>query len=303
MMMQKTLKKSYDFEGKGLHTGKIAHMTICPAPENTGIRFQRTDLGEDAVIEAVAENVSNTARSTTLTRNEASVVTVEHILSALTGLGVDNALIKIDNIEIPILDGSARPYTEAILADGLVEQNAERQYITISEEIVYEDKEKGVLVKVSPADEPSFDITIDFNSQVVGVQTAHWDNTTAYSRSIGRCRTFVFFHELEFLYKNNLIKGGDVDNAIVIVEHPVSDEQLAHMCELFGVPKLNVVEDGYLSNVHLHYSNECARHKMLDMIGDFRLCGGFLKAKITAVKTGHRTNTEVAKLIRAQINN
>lgn len=300
-MLQKTLKKSYSFEGKGLHTGKIAHMTICPAPENTGIRFVRTDIGEDAVIEAVAENVSNTARSTTLTKGEASVVTVEHILSALTGLDVDNAIVKIDNIEIPILDGSARPYTEAILADGLEEQSAEREYITVSEEIVYEDKEKGVLVKVSPADEPSFDITIDFNSQVVGVQSYHWDPNTCYPRSIGRCRTFVFFHELEFLFKNNLIKGGDVDNAIVIVEYPVTNEQLAHMCELFGVPKLDVLEDGYLSNVHLHYSNECARHKMLDMIGDFRLCGGFLKAKITAVKTGHKTNTEVAKLIRAQI--
>ncbi|MCQ2143511.1 MAG: UDP-3-O-acyl-N-acetylglucosamine deacetylase [Bacteroidales bacterium] len=300
-MLQKTLKNSYSFEGKGLHTGKIAHMTICPAPENTGIRFERTDLGEGTVIEAVAENVSNTARSTTLTKNEASVVTVEHILSALTGLGVDNALVKIDNIEIPILDGSARPYTDAILADGLVEQSAERIYIEIPEEIVYEDKEKGVFVKVTPADEPCYDITIDFDSQVVGVQTAHWDRNTAYPRSIGRCRTFVFFHELEFLFKNNLIKGGDVDNAIVIVEHPVTEEQLSHMCELFGVPKLDVLEDGYLSNVHLHYSNECARHKMLDMIGDFRLAGGFLKAKITAVKTGHRTNTEVAKMIRSRI--
>lgn len=300
---QQTVRKSYTFEGKGLHTGQVAKLTINPAPADFGIKFKRTDLGDDAIVEALAENVTNTARSTTLAKNEVTVVTVEHVLSALTGLGIDNALIEIDNIEVPILDGSAKPYCMAIGKEGIVEQDADRKYITIDREIVYRDDEKGVIITISPSDEPSYDIQIDFNSQVVGVQNAHWDQTVNYPKAIGRCRTFVFFHELEFLYKNNLIKGGDVDNAIVIVENPVSKEQLEHMCHLFNVPALERCEDGYLSNVQLRYSNECARHKLLDLIGDLRLAGGFLKAQVTAVKSGHRTNTEAAKMIRRQLLN
>lgn len=298
---QKTVKKPLSFIGKGLHTGKVATMTINPAPENSGIRFRRIDLGENAIIEALAEKVSNTARSTTISDGEVSVVTIEHLMSALTGMGVDNALVDIDNIEVPILDGSAKPYCAAIAASGLVEQDAERKFITIDKEIVYKDEKAGVEIRVTPSEEPSYEIQVDFNSQVMGVQQASWNTKRDYAKEIGRCRTFVFFHELEFLYANNLIKGGDVDNAIVIVEHPVTSEQLSRMCKLFGAPTLDVLEDGYLNNVHLRYSNECARHKLLDLIGDFRLVGGFLKAKVSAVKSGHRTNTEAAKLVRAAL--
>jgi len=298
MRLQQTLKKSYSFEGKGLHTGRHARMTICPAPEDYGIRFRRTDIGENAYVEALAENVSSTARSTTISCGEVSVSTIEHVLSALTGMGVDNALIDIDNIEVPILDGSAKPYIDAIWADGFAVQNAPRRYIEIKETIEIRNEEKGSVVRIEPADEFSYEIKIDFNSRVLGLQHAVWDDSTVYAEEIGTCRTFVFFHEIEFLFNNGLVKGGDVDNAIVIVEHPVTDEQVKKMSELFNVPALKVREDGYLSNLVLRFPNECARHKLLDLIGDLRLCGGFLKAKVTAEKAGHGINTTAAKAVR-----
>ena len=218
-------------------------------------------------------------------------------MSALTGMGVDNAIIDIDNIEVPILDGSAKPYIDAIWADGFQEQEAPRRYIEISETIEVTN-EKGSLIRIEPAEEFSYDIKIDFNSRVLGVQHATWDKSVVYPEQIGTCRTFVFFHEIEFLFNNGLVKGGDVDNAIVIVEHPVSDEQVQNMSRLFNVPALKVREDGYLSNLVLRFPNECARHKLLDLIGDLRLAGGFLKARITAEKAGHGINTTAAKKIR-----
>ena len=298
MQLQQTLRKSYLFEGKGLHTGRVARMTVSPAPADTGIVFKRTDIGEDAMVEALAENVSSTARSTTISKGDASVSTIEHILSALTGMGVDNALIEIDNVEVPILDGSAKPYIEAIWKDGFQEQDAPRKYIELKEtvEVV---NEKGSVVRLEPAEDFSYDIKIDFNSRVLGVQHAQWDSSVVYPEEIGVCRTFVFFHELEFLFNNGLVKGGDVDNAIVIVEHPVTKEQVDNMSRLFNVPSLEVREDGYLSNLQLRFTNECARHKLLDLIGDLRLCGGFLKAKITAEKAGHGINTTAARQVRA----
>ncbi|MBO5471049.1 MAG: UDP-3-O-[3-hydroxymyristoyl] N-acetylglucosamine deacetylase [Bacteroidales bacterium] len=299
--MQQTLTRSYSFEGKGLHTGRIAKMTINPAPADTGIRFRRTDIGEDAVIEALAENVSNTARSTTISKGEVSVATIEHILSALTGMGVDNALIDIDNIEVPILDGSAKPYIDAIWADGFAQQDVPRRYIEIRKTIEIRNEEKGSLVRIEPADEFSYDIMVDFNSKVLGIQHAQWSPSITYAEEIGTCRTFVFFHEIEFLFNNGLVKGGDVDNAIVIVEHPVTEEQVQHMSQLFNVPALKVREDGYLSNLTLRFPNECARHKLLDLIGDLRLAGGFLKARITAEKAGHGINTTAAKAIRENL--
>ena len=276
-------------------------MVVNPAPADTGIRFRRTDISEDAYVDALAENVSNTARSTTISQGEASVSTIEHIMSALTGMGVDNALIDIDNVEVPILDGSAKPYIDAIWADGFQEQDAPRRYVEISETIEIRNDEKGSVVRIEPAEEFSYDIKVDFNSRVLGVQNARWDASVVYPEQIGVCRTFVFFHEIEFLFKNNLVKGGDVDNAIVIVEHPVTEEQVNHMSQLFNVPALTVREDGYLSNLVLRFPNECARHKMLDLIGDLRLAGGFLKAKVTAEKAGHGINTQAAKAIRKNI--
>jgi UDP-3-O-[3-hydroxymyristoyl] N-acetylglucosamine deacetylase/3-hydroxyacyl-[acyl-carrier-protein] dehydratase len=297
MQFQHTLRKSYSFEGKGLHTGRVAKMTVNPAPVDTGIVFRRTDIGENALVEALAENVSNTARSTTISKGEASVATIEHILSALTGMGVDNAVIDIDNVEVPILDGSAKPYIDAIWSDGFEQQDAPRKYIEISEPVTVTN-EKGSSIRIDPAEEFSYSIGIDFNSKVLGIQEAKWDSSVVYPEEIGTCRTFVFFHELEFLFNNGLVKGGDVDNAIVIVEHPVTKEQVERMSELFGIPALEVREDGYLSNLRLRFPNECARHKLLDLIGDLRLAGGFLKAKVTAKKAGHGINTAAARKIR-----
>lgn len=278
-------------------------MVINPAPADTGIRFRRTDIGEDAYVPALAENVTSTARSTTISCGEASVTTIEHVLSALTGMGVDNAVIDIDNIEVPILDGSAKPYIDAIWADGFDSQDAPRRYIELKEAVEIRNDEKGSLVRIEPADDFTYDIKIDFNSRVLGVQHATWNESTVYAEEIGTCRTFVFFHEIEFLFNNGLVKGGDVDNAIVIVEHPVTDEQVKKMSELFNVPALKVREDGYLSNLKLRFSNECARHKLLDLIGDLRLCGGFLKAKVTAEKAGHGINTTAAKAVRNNLKN
>jgi UDP-3-O-[3-hydroxymyristoyl] N-acetylglucosamine deacetylase/3-hydroxyacyl-[acyl-carrier-protein] dehydratase len=272
-------------------------MTVCPAPVNTGIVFKRTDLGEEALVEALAENVSSTARSTTISKGDASVSTIEHIMSALTGLGVDNAVIEIDNVEVPILDGSALPYIQAMWHDGLQVQDQPRKYIEIKDTIEVVN-EKGSIVRIEPAEEFSYEIKVDFNSRVLGVQTAKWDSSVEYAEEIGVCRTFVFFHELQFLFANNLVKGGDVDNAIVIVEHPVTDEQVNQMSQLFNVPALEVREDGYLSNLVLRFPNECARHKLLDLIGDLRLAGGFLKAKVTAEKAGHGINTSAALKVR-----
>lgn len=295
-MRQKTLKTSCRFEGKGLHTGGFANMTVNPAPVGNGISFHRTDLGPDAFIKASASNVSNTARSTTISDGSASAVTIEHIMSALTGLGIDNAIIEIDGPEIPILDGSAKPYVDAFTKAGIIEQDAERVYTTIKETIEIKDEKSGSWIRIEPADELSYDIVLDFNSKVLGEQAIKWDGTKEYASEIAPCRTFVFFHELEFLFRNNLIKGGDVDNAIVIAEHPVSDAQLDNICSLLNKPKLQVNANGYLNNLELHFSDECGRHKLLDLIGDLRLCG-FLKAKVSAFKPGHSLNTRAAKAI------
>ena len=297
MQFQQTLINNYSFEVKGLHTGKVAKMTVCPAPVNTGIVFKRVDIGEEALVEALAENVSNTARSTTISKGEVSVSTIEHIMSALTGLGVDNAVIEIDNVEVPILDGSAMPYIQAMWKDGLQVQDQPRKYVEVKETIEVVN-EKGSIVRIEPAEEFSYEIKVDFNSRVLGVQTAKWDSSVEYAEEIGVCRTFVFFHELQFLFANNLVKGGDVDNAIVIVEHPVTEEQVNQMSQLFNVPALEVREDGYLSNLVLRFPNECSRHKLLDLIGDLRLAGGFLKAKVTAEKAGHGVNTAAALKVR-----
>ena len=301
MQFQHTLKKNYTFEGKGLHTGKVAKMVLLPAPADTGIVFKRVDLDGCPEVEALAENVSNTARSTTISKGVASVSTIEHILSALTGMGVDNAFIEIDNVEVPILDGSAKPYIDAMWADGFQQQDAPRRYVEVKETIEIRNDETGSVVRIEPADQFSYDIKVDFNSRVLGVQYAQWDPSVVYAEEIGVCRTFVFFHEIEFLFKNGLVKGGDVDNAIVIVEHPVTPEQVQNMSNLFNIPALEVREDGYLSNLVLRFSNECARHKLLDLIGDLRLAGGFLKAKITAEKSGHGINTAAARQIRENL--
>ena len=299
-MKQNTLKQKHTFEGIGLHTGKTARMTLCPAPADTGIRFLRTDLGPDAFVPARAENVSCTARSTTISCGEAKVVTVEHLLSALTGLGIDNALIEITNEEVPILDGSARFYAEAIAAGGIQPQDAERRPFTLDREIEVRDERSGAWIRIAPADRPSVDLITDFNSRVLGVQRSHWDPGVDYAAQIAPCRTFVFFHDLLPLARQGLIRGGDVENAIVVAEHPVSREELDEVCTLLGKPRLEVTGAGYLNNLELRFPDECGRHKLLDLLGDLRLAGWF-NASVAAFKSGHTINTQAAKALRAAI--
>lgn len=298
---QHTLKKSYYFEGKGLHTGTYAHMKLMPAPADTGIKFRRTDLKYRPIIIAVAENVSNTARSTTISYKETVAVTIEHIMSCLTGLGVDNAIVELDNIEVPIMDGSARYFVEAILADGLQNQGVPRKYLELTDVVEIQDENSGSWIRVEPASAPSIDVTVDFGSRIIGVQNVHWDMGVDYATEIGPSRTFCFFHEIEYLYRNNLIKGGDLDNAIVIVEQEATEEQLKWVSQLFSLPDLHVTDDGYLNNLKLIFPDECGRHKLLDLIGDLRLVGGFLNARVTAFKPGHALNTRMAKLLRSKI--
>ena len=299
--MQHTLRNSYSFEGKGLHTGAFAHMTIRPAEENAGIVFVRSDISREARVHPLACNVSSTARCTTISEGETSVSTIEHIMSAAAGLGIDNMLVEIDGPEVPILDGSAMPYVSVIMADELQEQDAPRKYFEISESFHYEDAESGATIDILPADSLSVDLTADFNSKVLGVQHFRYDSGTDYAAEIAPCRTFCFFHELEFLASKGLIKGGDVENAIVIVEHPVDDATLARMQELFGVGRLEVCQ-GYLNNLSLHFPDEIVRHKTLDLLGDFALLGAPLKGTIIACKTGHRINSAVCRILSEKYN-
>lgn len=294
---QKTLSLEHKFHGKGLHTGQVANMVLKPAPEGTGIVFHRVDLGSGAYIRAIAANVSSTARSTSISEGQASVSTIEHLMSALSGMGIDNVLVEIDNVEVPILDGSARPYVEAFLKDGFVEQDALKRYITLPHEIEVWDEKTGAYIKAVPSGSPSIGLTVDFGSRVLGVQSASWDESVDYATQIAPCRTFVFFHEIEYLFQNNLVKGGDVENAIVIVEHPVTDEQVERLASLFNVPKLAIDDNGYLNNLQLRFPDECGRHKLLDLIGDLALAGGRLNARIEAFKPGHSLNTRMAKAI------
>ena len=246
-----------------------------PGPADSGVVFRRTDLPGKPEIHALAENVSNTARSTTISESGAEVVTIEHIMSALTGLGVDNAVIELDNREVPILDGSARLYAEAIAKDGLQDQGVPRKMIQLPLAIKVTDPKSGSWVKIEPAGEPSAHITVDFGSKVLGVQSAGWSLSTDYAAEIAPCRTFCFFKEIESMLKNGLIKGGDLDNALV------------------------VTDDGYMGNPTLHFTDECGRHKLLDLLGDIRLAGGYLNAHVTAFKPGHSINTKAAKALRA----
>lgn len=298
---QHTLKKSYYFEGKGLHTGTYAHMKLLPAPPDSGIKFRRTDLRSKPVIAAIADNVSNTARSTTISYRETLAVTIEHIMSCFTGLGIDNAIVELDNIEVPIMDGSARYFVEAIMADGLQNQDVPRQFLKIKDAIELSDDNSGSWIRVEPASSPSVDVTVDFGSRIIGVQNVHWDPSVEYATEIGPSRTFCFFHEIEHLYRNNLIKGGDLDNAIVIVEHEATEEQLQWVSQLFNLPDLHVTDDGYLNNLKLHFPDECGRHKLLDLLGDLRLTGGYMNARVSAFKPGHALNTKMAKALRAMI--
>ncbi len=297
---QQTLKGPISFSGKGLHTGVEVTMTVNPAGVDNGIVFRRIDVEGTPLVPALCDNVTDTSRGTTIESNGVKVSTIEHIMSALWTLGVDNALIDIDAAEAPIMDGSAREYAEKIVATGLVEQDADRKYYQVTEKMVYTIPDKGVSIILYPDEEFSASVHVDYNSKVIGNQYATFLPDDDYAAKIAPCRTFVFLHELEPLFKMNLIKGGDLDNAIVVVENPVSDEQLTHLKQIFHKEDI-CITGGYLNNLELRFTNELARHKLLDLLGDLALLGMRIKGRVWASRPGHFANTEFMKQLRRTI--
>jgi UDP-3-O-[3-hydroxymyristoyl] N-acetylglucosamine deacetylase / 3-hydroxyacyl-[acyl-carrier-protein] dehydratase len=298
---QRTVAKPVSLKGKGLHSGVEVEVTINPAPVNHGYQFKRTDLEGTPVIRALAEYVKITERSTTIVDKGASITTVEHLLAALYGMGVDNALIDIDGPEVPIIDGSSKPFVEAIHTAGTVEQDTDRIYFQVREKMEYQDVAKGIEILAYPDDDFVIDVHIDYNSKVLGHQYASMKNISDFEAGYSSCRTFVFLHELEYLQNNNLIKGGDLENAIVIIDRPVSQDELDRLAGTLNRPRVKVKPEGILNNVELTFSNEPARHKLLDVIGDLALCGVRLKGRIIANKPGHNANVEFAKILRKSI--
>ena len=298
---QRTIKEPVSISGVGLHTGQNATMTFKPAPENYGLKFQRVDLAGKPIIDADVDNVVDVSRGTTLEQNGARVITVEHSLAAITGLGIDNILIEVDCDEIPIMDGSSKLFVEALLKAGIQEQNADREYFELTKVITYTDPIKKVEMIAVPNDAFKVSVMIDYNSPVLGSQHSTLNKIEDFKEEISNCRTFVFLHELEYLLKNNLIKGGDLNSAIVIVDKPVSNEELDHLAKIFGKPKIEVESQGILNNVKLYFSNEPARHKLLDIVGDMSLIGTNVKAHIIATRPGHASNVEFAKKIKQNI--
>lgn len=299
---QQTLSKPVNIEGVGLHTGKSVHLNILPAPDNHGFVFSRVDLEGSPRIEALAENVVDTERGTKIGKNNATVSTIEHALAALVGCGIDNALLELNGPEVPILDGSSGPFVKAIREAGIVQQKSEREYYHLIDNITYEDLSRKTEMLAVPAEDFRLTVMVDYNSPIVGTQHAAMYNIGEFVEDISGCRTFVFLHELEQLMKHDLIKGGDLNNAIVIVDREVPQEKLDELARLLKKPKVQVKEKGVLNNVRLHFQNEPARHKLLDMVGDLALVGKPIKGHILAARPGHAANVAFAKLIREQMN-
>ncbi len=298
---QRTILNEVSLSDVGLHTGQKVNLTFCPAEENFGIKFQRVDLENQPIIEADVDYVTEIQRGTTLTKNGASVSTIEHSLAALTGLGIDNCLIKIDAQEVPIMDGSSKPFIKVLKEAGIKDLEAEKNYFEIKEPIKFTIEEKGIELIALPDDHYNITSMIDYDSPVLGKQFATLDKIEDFENEISSSRTFCFLHELEFLANNNLIKGGDLSNAIVVVDQVIEKKRLDNLASLLGKPRVEVNEQGILDNVELRHKNEAARHKLLDIVGDLTLVGRPIKGKIIASRPGHGPNTEFAKLIKKSI--
>jgi UDP-3-O-[3-hydroxymyristoyl] N-acetylglucosamine deacetylase/3-hydroxyacyl-[acyl-carrier-protein] dehydratase len=298
---QRTLSKEISLTGKGLHTGIDVTVTFKPAPDNHGYKFCRIDLPESPVIAAVADNVTETLRGTTLQENGATVATIEHLLAAFYGMGLDNILVDIDGPEAPIMGGSAMMFVDAIKEAGIVEQEQDRDYFIIKDKIVYSDEDQGVDLIIYPDDHLSINVLIDYNSKKLGNQYAVLNNIKDFEDEVARSRTFVFFHDLESLFNKGLIKGGDLENALVILEQDVEQSEIDHIAKLFNKPLIKSHKEGVLNNTDLRYYNEPARHKLLDLLGDMALVGNHVKGKIVATRPGHYSNIELAKLVRQEI--
>ncbi len=298
---QQTLKSAVTLHGVGLHTGAQVTMTMKPANPGHGIRFQRVDLPDQPIVKADVDFVIDTSRGTTIEYNGARVSTIEHTMAALVGMGVDNVLIEMDGPEVPIMDGSANEFMLAIDSAGIEEQEAKRIVYSIDSNIHYYDPVKKVDMLALPSNDYQVTALIDFNSPVLGTQHAALKHLSDFRSEIGPCRTFCFLHELEYLLDNNLIKGGDLNNAIVVVDKVVDQEELDRLAKVFNKQKIEVKQEGILNNVQLHFTNEPARHKLLDVIGDLALAGHAIKAHIIASRPGHATNVEFARRIKQYI--
>ncbi len=297
-MKQKTLRKPVSVSGKGLHTGQLVNLTFQPAPANHGFKFSRVDLEGSPIIPADVNRVMNTDRGTTLKMGEAQISTVEHALSALSGMQVDNVLIEVDGPEVPIMDGSAKLFVDAILEVGLEEQEMDREFFEVTEAISYKDEETGTEIMALPAQQFEATALIDFNSPVLGQQYAALKRMDDFQREIAPSRTFVFLRELEALFDMGLIQGGDLDNAIVIVDRVMSEAEIEELAKKLGRPAVKVEKEGVLNTVALHFQNEPARHKLLDVIGDIALLGAPIKGRIVATKPGHKANVAFTKMLR-----
>ncbi|MGL6266846.1 MAG: bifunctional UDP-3-O-[3-hydroxymyristoyl] N-acetylglucosamine deacetylase/3-hydroxyacyl-ACP dehydratase, partial [Chitinophagaceae bacterium] len=299
--LQHTLKNSISISGTGLHTGINVDMSLLPANPGFGIQFKRIDLPGQPLIKADCDLVTDTSRGTTLEDNGAKVSTVEHVLAALVGMGVDNCLIEINGPETPIIDGSSEPFVEIIEESGVFEQEAAKNWYTIDTNITYYNEEKRVELVAMPAVEYKITTLIDFNSPVLGTQHAGLKSIRDFKAEIAPCRTFCFLHELEMLLDHNLIKGGDINNAIVVVDKPVTEKEMARLATVFKKDNIEVMSEGYLNNLQLRFPNEPARHKLLDVVGDLALIGYPIKAHIIANRPGHFSNVEFAKKIKQYI--
>jgi UDP-3-O-[3-hydroxymyristoyl] N-acetylglucosamine deacetylase/3-hydroxyacyl-[acyl-carrier-protein] dehydratase len=298
---QKTIQGSFSLFGKGLHTGLDLTVTFNPAPENTGYRIQRIDLDGQPIIDAVAEKVVDTQRGTVLANGDARVSTVEHGLSALFAMGIDNCMIQVNGPEFPILDGSAAPYVKKINEVGVKEQNAPKDYYIIRKKIEVKDEETGSCITILPDEQFSITAMCSFESKFISSQFATLDNMDDYEREISAARTFVFVRDIEPLLQANLIKGGDLDNAIVIYERQTTQERLDMLADMLNVPHMDANNLGYIQHKPLVWDNECTRHKLLDIIGDMALIGKPIKGRIVATRPGHTINNKFARLMRKEI--
>jgi UDP-3-O-[3-hydroxymyristoyl] N-acetylglucosamine deacetylase/3-hydroxyacyl-[acyl-carrier-protein] dehydratase len=300
---QHTLQSEITISGVGLHTGLQVDMSLKPATPGFGIKFQRSDLPNKPIVKADVDFVSDTSRGTTLEHNGARISTVEHLLAALVGMGIDNILIDLNGPEVPIMDGSSQPFIEAIEQAGIQQQDAKKVYYSIDSNIYFYDEAKRVEMVALPSIDYKITTLIDFNSPVLGTQHAALKHIRDFKKDIGPCRTFCFLHELEYLLDNNLIKGGDLNNAIVVVDKAVNDEQLEHLAKAFKRKKISVKTEGIgiLNNIQLRFPNEPARHKLLDVVGDLALIGYPIKAHIIANRPGHSSNVAFAKKIKQYI--
>lgn len=297
MKYQQTIREVYSFRGKGLHSGVAVNIRLLPAPVNHGVKFCRIDIPTQPIIDAIATKVAGTQRGVVLQEGEVSISTVEHLMSALYGLGIDNVLVEVDAPELPILDGSAQEYVTAIGVKGVKTQEEPRRYFELKEPLHYKDSETGSSISIYPDNNYSIDLMIDFDSDTLGTQCASFNSETDYIKEIAPCRTFVFLHDLLPLINSNLIKGGDLNNAIVIAKEKIEGAELKKLEEVFGSSNKESIEKGYLNVEKLKYNNECARHKLLDLIGDLALAGIRFKGKVVANRPGHTINSKISKII------